>query len=200
MKAPERPSRLKAARNRLGKVQFSVAVGMTLVWMLLFNGFQLRPESLGLLVLGFLVAVVIMLLFPMPPIDPGFRFRPIALVRMVAYILAKMVVASLSVIRQIFTSGEVRSSVMAVKLKTQSDLMLVCTAIASSIIPGTVIVEVGRDEWILYVHVLGADDEESIEQSRLDILELERQIVLALGTRKDVAALAEPAPTGEESP
>lgn len=180
---------LTALRRRLGKVQLPVALGMTLVWMLLFDAFQLRRESLGLLVLGFLVSVMIMLLFPLPPITPGFRFRPLYLLRLLVYILARMVSASFRVTVQTFTPGRVHSSVVEVRLRTDSDLMQVCVAIASSIIPGSVIVEVGQPDRALYVHVLGADDDSSIEQGREDVLHLEERIVMALGTREDVAAL-----------
>ncbi len=188
-----------ALRRRLGKVQVPVALGMTLVWLLLFNGFQWRWESLGLFVLGFLVSVAIMLVFPLPPIVPGFRFRPLPLAHLRPGGLGQRPPASLQVTRQVFSPGEVRSSVVAVPMRTQSDLMLVCTAIASSIIPGTVIVEVSRDEWILYVHVLGAADEEGVETGIRDVMVLERLLVRALGTREDIQALEAASPSGKES-
>ena len=180
---------MAALRRRLGKVQLPIALGMTLVWLLLFDGFRLRYESLGLAVLGFLVSVLIMLVFPLPPISPGFRFRPLHLLRLVVYVFAKMAAASLRVAVQTFSPGTVRSSVVAVPLHTHSDLMLVCTAIASSIIPGSVIVEVSQPNHVLYVHLLGADDEKGIEEGRQDIWNLEERIVKALGTREDVDAL-----------
>ncbi|MFD6095105.1 Na+/H+ antiporter subunit E [Nocardiopsis flavescens] len=188
-----------ALRRRLGKVQVPVALGMTLVWMLLFNAFQPRWESLGLFVLGFLVSVAIMLVFPLPPIVPGFRFHPLPLVRMVLHIAGKMFTASFRVTAWVFSPGEVHSSVIAMRLRTHSDLMLVCTAIASSIIPGTVIVEVSRDEWTMYLHVLGAADEKGIEDARADVMELERLIVRALGTREDIEMLEAASPSGKES-
>ncbi|WP_436892006.1 Na+/H+ antiporter subunit E [Nocardiopsis dassonvillei] len=190
--------RASALRRRLGKVQIPVALGMTLVWMLLFNGFQWRWESLGLFVLGFLVSVTIMLVFPLPPIVPGFRFRPLHLAYLVLHVIAKMFTASIQVTRLVFSPREVHSSVIAVRMRTESDLMLVCTAIASSIIPGTVIVEVSRDEWTLYVHMLGAADEEGIAKMHRDVLVLERLLVRALGTREDNGMLDAATPSGKE--
>jgi multicomponent Na+:H+ antiporter subunit E len=180
---------LTALRRRLGKVQIPVALGMTLVWMLLFDGFQLRRESLGLLVLGFLVSVLIMLLFPLPPITPGPRFHPVNLVRLVLYVLAEMVVASFQVTLLTFRPGPVRNSVVAVRMRTESDLTMVSTAIAASIIPGTLIVETNRPERILYVHMLGVEDEEAMERGRQDVWNLEKRFVMALGTHEDIAAL-----------
>lgn len=180
---------LTALRRRLGKVQIPVALGMTLVWMLLFDGFQLRRESLGLLVLGFLVSVLIMLLFPLPPITPGPRFHPVNLVRLVLYVLAEMVVASFQVTLLTFRPGRVSNAVVAVRMRTDSDLAMVSTAIATSIIPGTLIVEINRPERILYVHMLGVDDQEAVERGRRDVWKLEKRFVMALGTHEDIAAL-----------
>ncbi|MBR8743662.1 Na+/H+ antiporter subunit E [Nocardiopsis sp. MG754419] len=181
---------VRAVRHRIGKVQLPVALGMTVVWMLLFNAFQLRPESLGIMVVGFLVSVTIMMVFPLPPIVPGFRFWPLQGVRMFLYIVAKMGVASFQVTLQVFRPGPpVRSSVVAVRLRTDSDLMLVCTSIATSIIPGSVIVEVAQPEHVLYVHVLGAEDEDAVSTAKKDIHDLEERIVRALGTRENIAEL-----------
>ncbi|MDE3722510.1 Na+/H+ antiporter subunit E [Nocardiopsis sp. N85] len=194
----EKKARVAAFRRRLGKVQVPIALGMTLVWMLLFNGFQWRWESLGLFVLGFLVSVTIMLVFPLPPIVPGFRFHPLSLAHMLVHILGKMFTASFRVTAWTLSPGEVHSSVIGLRMRTQSDLMMVCTAIASSIIPGTVVVEVTRDEWMLYLHVLGASDEKGIEEARADVMRLERLIVRALGTREDIDMLEAAHPSGKE--
>ncbi|WP_435108800.1 Na+/H+ antiporter subunit E [Nocardiopsis synnemataformans] len=194
---------LTALRRRLGKVQIPVALGMTLVWMLLFDGFQLRRESLGLLVLGFLVSVLIMLLFPLPPITPGPRFHPVALVRLLLHVLVEMVAASFQVTVLTFRPGQVRNSVVAVRMRTESDLTMVSTSIAASIIPGTLIVEINRPERILYVHMLGVEGEEAVERGRQDIWKLEKRFVMALGTDKDIAALRAGGPEnldGEERP
>lgn len=180
----------RAIRHRLGKVQVPVALGMTVVWMLLFDGFQLRTESLGIALLGFVVSVAVMLVFPLPPIVPGFRFWPVQGVRMFFYVLGKMVVASFQVTTQVFRPGPpVRSSVVSVRLRTDSDLMLVCTSITVSVIPGSVIVEVAQPEHVLYVHVLGAESEAEAEKAKADILDLEERIVRALGTRENIADL-----------
>lgn len=181
---------VNALRRRLGKVQIPVALGMTLVWMMLFKGFQLRPETLGIATVGFLVSVGIMMLFPLPPISPGFRFWPLQCVRLFFYVLGKMVVSSFQVTVQVFRPGPpVKSSVVAVRLRTDADLMLVCTAITVTVIPGSVIIEVAQPEKILYVHVLGAEDEEEAEKAKENIHMLEERIVRALGTRENIADL-----------
>ena len=187
---PRRRLRVRAVRSRLGKVQIPVALGMTVVWMLLFNAFDLRPESLGIAVLGFLVSVAIMLVFPLPPIVPGFRFWPVQGPYMVLYILGKMFVASIEVSSWVFRPGPApKSSVVAVRMRTESDLIMVCVAIATSIIPGSVIVEASQPERILYVHVFGAQNEEEAAEAKKEIYELEERIARGIGTRENIAEL-----------
>lgn len=200
MPEPASPRRIRALglRGRLSKIQLPVALGMTLVWMLLFDAFHLRPESLGLLVLGFLLSVAIMLVFPLPPIKPGFRLWPFQAVWMLVYFAWKMVVASFQVTAQIFTPGTVHSSVISVKQRTGSDLILVCTAIVTTVIPGSVIVEVGQTERELFVHVLGADTDEKARKAEEDVRTFEERLVRGLGTRADIAELEEALASGEE--
>lgn len=200
MTEPIPPTSIRAMglRRRLGKIQLPVALGMTLVWMLLFDAFHLRQESLGLLVLGFLASVAIMLVFPLPPISPGFRLWPFQGVWMFVYIAWKMVAASFQVTAQVFTPGTVHSSVISVKQRTGSDLMLVCTAIVTTVIPGSVIIEVGQTERELFVHVLGADTEEKVRKAEKDVRALEERLVRGLGTRADIAELEEALASGEE--
>lgn len=176
-------------RHRLGKVQVPLALGMTFVWMLLFDGFQWRPESLGLFVLGFAISILIIVVFPMPPISPGFRLRPLQTLWMVGYIAWQMVIASVQVTVQVFRRGTVKSSVIRMPLRTDSDLMLVCTAIVTTVIPGSVIIEVAQEDHVLFVHILGADDEAGVERARREIFLLEERIVRALGTRQNVVDL-----------
>ncbi|WP_017600755.1 Na+/H+ antiporter subunit E [Nocardiopsis lucentensis] len=180
-------------------MQLPVALGMTLVWMLLFNGFQWREESLGLAVLGFGVSVLVTVVFPLPPIGPGLRLRPLNTLRLLAFVAVDMVMASFQVTRHVFAPGPpVRSSVIAVRLRTDSDLMLVFTSIALSAIPGSMVVEVEQPNRMLYVHALGAVDEEGAERARGGALKLEERIVRAIGTGRDIADLEAATAAGRE--
>ncbi|MGW9556426.1 Na+/H+ antiporter subunit E [Nocardiopsis sp. NPDC055551] len=179
----------RALRSRIGKVQIPVALGMTVVWMLLFDAFRLRPETLGIAVLGFGVSVLIMMVFPLPPIVPGFRFWPLRGPYMVLYILGQMFVASVEVSSWVLRPGPPKSSVVAVRMRTESDLIMVCVAIATSIIPGSVIVEASQPERILYVHVLGAQNEEEAAEAKRGIHVLEERIARGIGTRENIAEL-----------
>lgn len=196
----EKRVRSQSFRHRLGRIQIPLALGMTFVWMLLFNGFQWRQESLGLFVLGFLVSITIIVVFPMPPISPGFRMRPLQTVWMVSHISWQMVLASIQVTRQIFQRETVKSSVIKMPLRTDSDLMLVCTAIVTTVIPGSVIIEVAPEEHVMFVHFLGAKDEAGVEKARKGIFKLEERIVRALGTRQNVADLDAALATDRKEP
>lgn len=185
----EKRVRAQTLRHRLGRIQIPLALGLTFVWMLLFDGFQWRQESLGLFVLGFLVSITIIVVFPMPPISPGFRMRPLQTVWMVSHIAWQMIIASIQVTMQIFQRETVKSSVIKMPLRTDSDLMLVCTAIVTTVIPGSVIIEVAPEEHVLFVHILGAKDKAEVEEARKGVFKLEERIVRALGTRQNVVDL-----------
>jgi multicomponent Na+:H+ antiporter subunit E len=71
------------------------------------------------------------------------------------------------------------------------------TAVALSLIPGSVVLEVEREQSLLYLHVLGSvkknsgtpRDEQIVtanEAVRTRVLGLERQIVRAFGSRADL--------------
>ena len=106
------------------------------------------------------------------------------------YILIQMFAASVEVSSWVLRPGPpVQSSVVAVRMRTESDLIMVCVAIATSIIPGSVIVEASRPERILYVHVLGAQNEEEAAEAKRGIYALEERIARGIGTRENIAEL-----------
>jgi multicomponent Na+:H+ antiporter subunit E len=74
-----------------------------------------------------------------------------------------------------------RRAIVAVPVVGASDLVLVLLANAVTLTPGTFVIEIDRDPACLYVHVLRLS---SVREVRLDILEMERRLVRALGTRE----------------
>ncbi|OYX09636.1 MAG: hypothetical protein B7Z08_04265, partial [Sphingomonadales bacterium 32-68-7] len=69
--------------------------------------------------------------------------------------------------------------------RTSALLKLGLPAIAISLVPGSVVLEIDREHAILYVHVLGADRPEKIERARATIIATERRLLRALGSRDE---------------
>ncbi|MBM2614553.1 Na+/H+ antiporter subunit E [Actinoplanes sp. LDG1-06] len=154
------------------------ALGLTVIWVLLWGSFT--PLTV---VGGLVVAVITLIVFPLPPVTYAGRIHPLGLLRFVTRFLRDMVMASAQVASLAFRFGHVpRSAVIAVPLRCPSDLGLTLTAEALSLVPGSLIVDADRKRGVLYVHVLGVESPDDAEKFRQDVLDLESRIIQAFGS------------------
>ncbi|MEY9213925.1 Na+/H+ antiporter subunit E [Thermobifida halotolerans] len=173
---------------RIGRrvVNLPMLALLTAVWVLLFG--DLSPNTVAG---GLLVGLVTMLVFPLPPVAWGARLRPAAFAVFLGRFAVDLVLATARVVAQTLAFGRPpRSSVIAVPLRTRSDLLFTLTAVCVSVIPGSVIVEVRSGTFTLFVHMLGADAEDT-EEARRNVLALEERVVRAFGTRSEIERMAE---------
>jgi multicomponent Na+:H+ antiporter subunit E len=171
------------------------AIALTVIWMLLWGG--VTPVTL---VGGVLIAVIVLMVFPLPPVTYAGRIHPLGVLRFAGRFAIDMVVASAQVAVLAFRFGStVRSAVIAVHLRVPSDLGMTLTAEALSLVPGSLIVEADREQGVLYVHVLGVNTPEEVERFRGEVLALERRIVDAFGSPSERAACAAAAPASKEA-
>ncbi|GAB2866015.1 Na+/H+ antiporter subunit E [Nocardioides pacificus] len=176
-----RPARYRA-------VQPSVIVWLTVVWLILWGA--VTPL---LVVGGVLVAVVVCVVFPLPPIRMEMRPRPLALVALLVRFLKDVVVASVEVARVALRRDcTLRNAVIAVTLRTPSDFVLTVVAEMVSLVPGSIVVEARRSTHTLFLHVLDVRDLEGVERFRASVLDLEARVVHAFG------AATEPTDTARE--
>jgi multicomponent Na+:H+ antiporter subunit E len=172
-------------------------VVLTGVWMLLWD-----QVSLFLVLTGLLVALLVGLVFPLPPIDLHGRFRPLQGLRLVARLLVDASRASVDVVRLAFRFGTVpRSSIIRVQLRSRSDLYLTVTAEQVSLVPGTIVLEVHRATSTLYLHVLGATDEAAIASAVQGVFDAEARALRTFGSAAEVAALevGDPQPESDDA-
>ena len=163
---------------------------LTVVWVLLWD-----EVSLFLVLTGVLLAVLVGLVFPLPPIDLHGRFRPLQGLRLLARLLVDAFRASVDVVRLAFASGSApRSSIVRVPLRSRSDLYLTLTAELVSLVPGTIVLEVHRATSTLYLHVLGASDDAGVDAAVQGALDAEAQVLRTFGSAAEVAALDEGRP------
>ncbi|XVU29368.1 Na+/H+ antiporter subunit E [Actinoplanes sp. CA-054009] len=164
------------------------ALGLTAIWVLLWGSFT--PLTM---VGGLVVAVVVLTVFPLPPVTYAGRVHPLGVLRFAVRFVKDLVMASAQVASLAFRFGHVsRSAVIAVPLKVPSDLGLTLTAEALSLVPGSLIVEADRERGVLYVHVLGVEDAAGADRFRRDVLDLERRIVQAFGSPAERRVIEEP--------
>lgn len=177
---------IRVGRRR--ELRLPAVVWLTLVWVLLWD----RPTVANLLS-GLVLAVLLQLAFPLPPVGPQLRLRPVGLIVFVLRAAAGLLHSAGPLAWQAAggRGRAKRNSVIAVPLRTRSDLILTIMAISLSATPGTLVLDVRHSDATLFLHVLGADDDAAVEKARRDVQALERRTVRAFGTRDDLRALAE---------
>ncbi|GAB7038202.1 MULTISPECIES: Na+/H+ antiporter subunit E [Catenuloplanes] len=156
----------------------AVAVaGMVAVWLLLWG--NAGPFTiLG----GVLVAVLALMMFPLPSVPFGGRVSPAGTVLFAVCFLRDLVLASAQVAWLAIRPGPVpASAIVAVPLRARTDLHITLTAAALSLIPGSLIVEADRARAILYVHVIGVSTREDVERARAAVVRLETRVLHATG-------------------
>jgi multicomponent Na+:H+ antiporter subunit E len=166
------------SRTRRLTGQLPLLGWLTVVWVALWGSIT-AANVLG----GLAVAVLLLVVLPLPEVATQGRVRPLALTRLLVVFAYELVKASLTVVRQVLDPrASLRQAVVAVPVVGTSDQLLTLLADAVSLTPGTLALEVDRPGAVLYVHVLdlgGADG--GVEGVRRSIIRLERLILQALG-------------------
>jgi multicomponent Na+:H+ antiporter subunit E len=152
-----------------------VLVWLLVVWLALWG-----DVSLFLVVTGLGVAVLACLAFPLPPLRTELVIRPWPTLKLLAGFVVDVVRASTQVALVVLRPRcRVRNAVVAVPLRTSSDVVLTTVAVLLSLVPGSVVVEARRSTHTLYLHVLDVHSDDEVEAFRADVLRLEERIVAA---------------------
>ncbi|WP_328471889.1 Na+/H+ antiporter subunit E [Actinoplanes sp. NBC_00393] len=166
------------------------AAALTGIWMLLWGSVTWLT-----LIGGLIIAVIVLAVFPLPPVTYAGRVHPLGVLQFAVRFAADLVVSSVQVAILAFRPGRVpRSAVIAVPLRVPSDLGLTLTGEALSLVPGSLIVEADRETGVLYVHVLNVVDTADAERFRRQVLALEHRIVHAFGSATERRAYHEETP------
>lgn len=190
-----------ARERRRSGFQWPTIIFIVIVWNLLWGNL-----SVANVVSGLLVAVLVVTVFPLPPIRYSGRIRPIGLAKLVYWFIIDLVAASAQIAWLAVRPGPApKSAVIEVALFSDSDLYLTLTGEFVSLVPGSVIVDVNRASSTLYVHVVDVHDDDDIAEGHRRVLREERRVMEALASdeemrayRSAVAAAAESS-AGEES-
>ncbi|MEL4358898.1 MULTISPECIES: Na+/H+ antiporter subunit E [unclassified Luteococcus] len=160
-------------------------LGLTAVWLMLMGQFTWAN-----LVFGLVVAAAILWTFPMPPIISTIRVRPVALLVLVGRFLADLLRASgyvawLALRPRPISAG----SLVDVRLRLDDDLRRTLVAELTSLVPGTVVIDLDQGTGVLTLHVLDVTDPE--------LLAAERDRVRALEDRVEAAICVAVRPSGQ---
>ncbi len=146
---------------------------LTLVWMLLWGN-----VSAANVLSGLAVALVITLLLPLPQVPIEGRLRPLSLLRLVVLVAYYLVLSSAQVAWLAIKPGPPpRSAVLRAHLEIKSDLVLALTVNVLNLIPGGIVLEIDQTRRMIYVHVIDAGSETSVQRFYRQVAEVERLMI-----------------------
>lgn len=158
-----------------------MALWLTFAWVLLWG-----PVEVGTIAGGLLAAVAVMMLLPLPRVPVEGLLRPVStawLVMVVAYYLVRssLTVAWLSV----RPAAPPRSAVLRAPMKLKSDFTLALAVNTLNLMPGGIVVRVDPVARYVYVHVLDAASDRSVEHFRRQTAHIERLYLRAFERPED---------------
>ncbi|MET0872479.1 MAG: Na+/H+ antiporter subunit E [Paeniglutamicibacter terrestris] len=185
--------RLNDAKDEQGTPQHAtlrqelpLLVGMMLVWGALWQDF-----APGNLVFGLLISLLLVRVFRLPPVILSGRFNILRAIGFIGIFLWDVVRASFEVMYlAIFRGPRTTSAVVAVVLRTESDLLVTFVGHVLTLVPGSYIVEVDRRTSTLYLHVLNVNNTQDAEKAKAAVLKIEERLIRIMGTKEELAALA----------
>lgn len=161
-----------------------------LIWLVLVWGALWQDFSPGNLIFGGIIAFAVANLLYLPPVELSGRFNLFYAAGFAGRFLYELVQASAQVFWLALTRGpRLKNAVVAVQLRSPSDLLVTATGHAISLIPGSLVVEVDRSTSTLYLHCLNVATDEDAARIRRDVRRTEAWLIRVMGTREDLALL-----------
>lgn len=122
---------------------------LAVVWILLW-GVLTPAAAVG----GFLLGLVVVLVFPLPRLSLGVRIRPWPLLVLIGYFLVDLVKASVHVAISASTPWiRPQGRILTVPLRSDHDLFGVLTAELTALVPGSIVIDLDTSRREIVVHV-----------------------------------------------
>ncbi len=158
------------------RVSWRSVLWLTAVWVLLWG----VPTPLTV-VGGVLVAVTVLVLFPLPRVRVSLVVRPLATVVLLSRFLWDVAVASMEVSWLAVVHGPgTRGAVMDIELAGEKELLQTITAEMVALVPGTVVIDLEPNQRLLTLHALGVTTLKEAQVVRRRVLAQEARVLRAL--------------------
>lgn len=166
-------------------VELPLLVWLVLVWGALWGDF-----SVGTLVFGAALALLVTWLLPLPHVQLSGRFDPVQFAVFVVTFVWQVLKASFQVMLiAVLVGPRTRNAVVGVRLRSHSDLLLTATGHTMALIPGSLVVEVDRSRATLYFHVLHVRTPEEADSFRESVRRIEASWIRIMGTWEELENL-----------
>ena len=161
-----------------------------LVWLVIVWGALWQDFTPGNLLFGALLALAVARMFYLPPVELSGRFSVLRAIPFAVQFLGRVVAASFQVFYLAVAKGpRVTNAVVAVPLRSHSDLMVTATGHVISLIPGSLVVEVDRSTSTLYIHGLNVRNADDVRKLRKEVRDTEAGLIRVMGSKEELAAL-----------
>lgn len=156
---------------------------LTVMWVVLWG-----DPAPGTIIAGFGVACGCYAVAKLPHIPVGLHVRPLRLLRLAVTIGYDMLVSSAQVAAQVlWRPRRMRGAIVAVPARTDSDFLLALISGGLSLVTGSLVIELNREQGVIYVHGIPVDSESAVRRLRHQVRRTEEMFVRAFGTANDVA-------------
>jgi len=170
-------------RRRRIRFQPGLIFWLTLVWLMLWG-----EATWGNLLVGVLVATLITVVMPLPPIAFSGRFHLVGIVVLFGRFAWDLVHASIGIAHIAATRRRLpRGGVIAVPMRSNSDLYMTIVSDFQTLVPGSLIVDANRETGTLYVHIFDPVDDAGVEEARRGVYELEERVLRAFASDAEIA-------------
>ena len=167
------------------KQEWPLLLLLVFVWAALWQDF-----SAGNLLFGALIAIFLVNLFPLPPVVLSGRINLWYRLKLFIWFLGQVIVASVHVAWLAVARGKkTHSAVIAVPLRTESDLIVMTVGHVLTLIPGSFVLDVDRSSSTLYLHYIDIETSQDMEKAREAIRQIERRLIMAIGSHDEYEAI-----------
>ncbi|MCS4277804.1 multicomponent Na+:H+ antiporter subunit E [Mycetocola sp. BIGb0189] len=181
------PQQTRDKHRLAGLSQGLLALGLLLLWCLLWGSFT--PLTI---ITGILVSLGVSFTFYLPGVELSGRVNPWRVIVFFVVLAWDILRASIQIAWLAFAPNfKPGNAIVGIPLNTRSDLIMSWTSTAISIVPGSIVVDLDRSGSILYVHVIDVHSEEDIQRFIQEVLDTERRLVLAIGSKAEVVRVNE---------
>ncbi|OMC06584.1 Na+/H+ antiporter subunit E [Mycolicibacter heraklionensis] len=143
------------------------------VWVLLWGRFTIPNITTGIV-----VAIAITVLWPMPRVPVRGRVHLVPLVKLLALFTWYLVESSVQLMWLSVRPGPPPlTGVLRVPVTIKSDLVLVLAAGITTLIPGSMVLEIDQVRRILYCHVIDVGSDRSVERFFHQVAQVERLLI-----------------------
>lgn len=170
--------------KRRNRVSWFVTIWLMVIWLLLFA--NLEPLTI---IGGLIVVLGVQLLFPLPHTGFFRHVRPWQTTILVTRFLYDMVLAAVHVAKVVVTGQEYRCSIVRIDLRSKSEIIIAITAAMTNLVPGTVVVQILRQESIIYLHVFDIDNQGGPDGVRETTRAQEARALKAFASKEELEEL-----------